>query len=135
MKITGLKTFMQRVGNRPRLLLRVDTDEGISAGARRTTTARIWALVPVLDYLFEQVKGDDPRRVEYVTQKLIRKARFPQGAIGLAAISAIDHALWDIAAKALDVPVYSLLGGAVRDRVSVYCRRLLRTGPGGMPAT
>ena len=120
MKITGFKTFMQRVGNRPRLLLRVDTDEVISGWGEAYNHGPDWALVPVLDYLFEQVKGDDPRRVEYVTQKLIRKARFPQGAIGLAAISAIDHALWDIAAKALDVPVYSLLGGTVRDRVSVY---------------
>ncbi|MFB8369382.1 mandelate racemase/muconate lactonizing enzyme family protein [Pseudarthrobacter sp. NPDC055928] len=120
MKITGFKTFMQRVGNRPRLLLRVDTDEGISGWGEAYNHGPDWALVPVLDYLFEQVKGDDPRRVEYVTQKLIRKARFPQGAIGLAAISAVDHALWDIAAKALDVPVYSLLGGTVRDRVSVY---------------
>ena len=39
---------------------------------------------------------------------------------GLAAISAIDHALWDISAKALGVPVYMLLGGHARDRVRVY---------------
>ncbi|GGF41609.1 hypothetical protein GCM10010922_16410 [Microbacterium sorbitolivorans] len=53
--------------------------------------------------------------------KITRLARFPQCAIGLAALSAIDHALWDISAIALNVPVYQLLGGRVRDRVPVYC--------------
>ncbi len=50
----------------------------------------------------------------------MQQCRFPPGALGLAAISAIDHALWDISAKALGVPVYLLLGGHVRDRVRVY---------------
>ena len=44
--------------------------------------------------------------------KMLQHARFPPGALGLAAISAIDHALYDISAKALGVPVYQLLGGA-----------------------
>ena len=37
-----------------------------------------------------------------------------------AAVSAIEHALWDIAGKAAGVPVYKLLGGKVRDKVRVY---------------
>src|SRR5262249_51645167 len=48
------------------------------------------------------------------------QCRFPPGALGLAAISTIDHCLWDISAKALGVPVYMLLGGHARDRVRVY---------------
>ena len=51
---------------------------------------------------------------------LMQQTRFPPGALGLAAISAIDHCLWDISAKALGVPVYMLLGGNVRDKVKVY---------------
>jgi galactonate dehydratase len=46
--------------------------------------------------------------------------RFPPGPTILAAISGIEHALWDIKGKALGVPVWQLLGGAVRDRVRVY---------------
>ena len=121
MKITGLTSYRQRVGNRPRVLVRVDTDEGISGWGEAYNHGPDLALPPILDYLFLQIQGDDPRRIEYVTQKLIRKARFPPGALGLAAISAIDHALWDISAKALGIPVYALLGGNVRDRVRVYC--------------
>ena len=51
----------------------------------------------------------------------MQSSRFPPGAIGLAAISAIDHALWDISGKAAGLPVYMLLGGHARDRVRVYC--------------
>lgn len=121
MKITGFKTFMTRVDERPRLLLRVDTSEGISGWAECYNHGPDWALVPLLDYLFLHVQGEDPRRVEFCVNKLNQQARFPPGALGLAAISAVDHALWDIAAKAAGVPVYALLGGSVRDRVRVYC--------------
>lgn len=119
--VTGLRTFMQRVGNRPRLLVRIDTDAGISGWGEAYNHGPDLALTPVLDYLFELIRGLDARRVEHISTILLRSARFPQGAIGLAAISAIDHALWDIAGKAAGLPVYMLLGGQVRDRIPVYC--------------
>ena len=50
----------------------------------------------------------------------MQQSRFPPGAMGLAAIAAINNCLWDIAAKALGVPVYTMLGGHVRERVQVY---------------
>jgi galactonate dehydratase len=103
------------------VLVRIDTDEGISGWGEAYNHGPDLALVPLLDYFGGQLRGEDPRRVEHLSQLLIRSARFPQGALGLAAIAAIDHALWDIKAKALEVPVYELLGGAVRDRVRVYC--------------
>ncbi len=120
MKITGYRTYLQRVGNRPRVLLRLDTDEGISGWGEAYNHGPDKALVPYLDYLFGQIEGIDPRRIEFIMQKLLQAARFPPGAIGLAAHSAIDHALWDISGKAAGLPVYMLLGGHVRDRVRVY---------------
>lgn len=120
MKITAIKSFMQRDGNRPRLLVRVDTDEGIAGWGEAYNHGPDRALVPVLDYLALQIAGHDPRRVEFIYQMLLQSSRFPPGAIGLAAIAAIEQALWDISAKALNVPVYMLLGGAMRDRVRVY---------------
>lgn len=119
--ITGLRTYMQRVGNRPRLLVRIDTSLGIHGWGEAYNHGPDLALPAVLDYLFEYLHGQDARRVEHLNTLLIRAMRFPQGAIGLAAIAAIDHALWEIAAKHAGVPVYQLLGGRVRDKVAVYC--------------
>lgn len=120
MKITGLRSFMTRDRDRPRVIVAVDTDEGITGWGECYNHGPDRALPPLLDFLFLQIEGEDPRRIERIVLKLLQQARFPPGALGLAAISAIDHALWDISAKAAGVPVYMLLGGHVRDRVRVY---------------
>ncbi len=120
MKITSLKSYMTCDRDRPRVLVAIGTDEGITGWGECYNHGPDRALPPLLDYLFGQLEGEDARRIERLYQKLLMQSRFPPGALGLAAISAIDHALWDISAKALNVPVYQLLGGAVRDRVRVY---------------
>lgn len=120
MKITGLRSFMARDGNRPRVIVALDTDAGITGWGECYNHGPDRALPPLLYYLFGQIEGEDPRRIERIMLKLYQHTRFPPGALGLAAMSAIDHALWDISAKALGVPVYQLLGGTVRDRVRVY---------------
>jgi galactonate dehydratase len=120
MLITRLRSFMARDRDRPRVLVAIDTDEGITGWGECYNHGPDRALAPLLDYLFLQIQGHDPRRIEYLILKLLQQTRFPPGALGLAAISAIDHALWDISAKALNVPVFMLLGGHARDRVRVY---------------
>ncbi|WP_030755791.1 mandelate racemase/muconate lactonizing enzyme family protein [Streptomyces sp. NRRL F-5135] len=120
MRIASLQTFRQRVGDRPRVLVRISTEDGLDGWSEVYNHGPDLAYPPLLDYLFEQIKGMDARNPGRVNQFLLQSSRFPQGALGLAAIAAIDHALWDIAAKSLGVPVYQLLGGAVRDRVRVY---------------
>jgi galactonate dehydratase len=120
MKIDRLRAFMSRDKDRPRLVIAIDTDDGLTGWGECYNHGPDKALVPLLDYLFELIRGEDPRRIEYLILYLLQQCRFPPGALGLAAISAIDHCLWDISAKALGVPVYQLLGGHVRDRVRVY---------------
>ncbi|MPY50762.1 mandelate racemase/muconate lactonizing enzyme family protein [Streptomyces acidicola] len=120
MRIESLETFRQRVGDRPRVLVKIGTDDGVVGWSEVYNHGPDLAYPPLLEYLFDQIKGMDARSPSRVNQFLLQSGRFPQGALGLAAIAAIDHALWDIAAKALGVPVYRLLGGAVRDRVRVY---------------
>jgi galactonate dehydratase len=120
MKIDRLRAYMSRDKDRPRLVVAIDTDDGLTGWGECYNHGPDKALAPLLDYLFEFIRGEDPRRIEYLILYLLQQCRFPPGALGLAAISAIDHCLWDISAKALGVPVYQLLGGHVRERVRVY---------------
>ncbi len=120
MKITALNTFIAKYRGRPGALVKVETDEGLYGWGEAYGSGPELSVKPIVDYIFEMIKGEDPRRIEYIMMKLHQQFRFPQGGPSLAAISAIDHALWDISGKAADLPVYMLLGGAARDRVLVY---------------
>lgn len=120
MKIDRLRAFMTRDKDRPRVVLALDTDDGLTGWGECYNHGPDKALLPLLDYLMTFLRGQDATRVEYLNHMLLQQARFPPGALGLAAISGIDHCLWEISAKALGVPVYRLLGGHVRDRVRVY---------------
>ena len=120
MKIDRMRAYMTRDANRPRVLLALDTEDGLTGWGECYNHGPDQAFFPLLDYLFGFIRGQDPRRIEYLILHLLQQSRFPPGALGLAAISAIDHCLWDISAKALNVPVYQLLGGHARDRVRVY---------------
>ena len=120
MKIDRLRAFMSRDKDRPRVVVAIDTDDGLTGWGECYNHGPDKALPPLLDYLFQFIEGQDPRRIEYIVQYLYQQCRFPPGALGLAAISAIDHCLWDISAKALNVPVFQLLGGHVREKVRVY---------------
>ena len=120
MKIDRLRVFMSRDKDRPRVVLAMDTDEGITGWGECYNHGPDLALFPLFEYLLQFIRGQDPRRITHIHQYLMKQTRFPPGALGLAAISAIDHCLWDISAKALGVPVYQLMGGHVRDKVQVY---------------
>jgi len=109
-KIDRLRAFMTRDKDRPRVVVAVDTDDGLTGWGECYNHGPDKALSPILDYLFDFIRGHDPSRIEYLVLMLMQQSRFPPGALGLAAISAIDQCLWDISAKALNVPVYRLLG-------------------------
>jgi galactonate dehydratase len=74
--------------------------------------------------LFEtRLKGKNPLNVHRLFED-IRKAGFFEGGqsgMFVAVLSAVESALWDLAGKALGLPVYQLLGGKFRDKVRVYC--------------
>ena len=80
MHITGFKTYMQRVDDRPRLLLKIETSEGISGWGECYNHGPDWALPPLLDYLYGFLSGQDPTRVDYLVNLLIQQSRFPPGA-------------------------------------------------------
>jgi len=120
LRIDRLETFLQRVGDRPRVLVKITTAGGLVGWSEVYNHGPDLAFPPLLEYLVDQVRGVDATRVSFVNELLRQSSRFPPGALGLAAISAIDHALWDVAGQAAGLPVYRLIGGAVRDRVRVY---------------
>ncbi|MBL0269848.1 MAG: mandelate racemase/muconate lactonizing enzyme family protein [Chitinophagaceae bacterium] len=70
-----------------------------------------------------RIKNQNPLNVHRLFEQ-IRKSGFFQGAqsgMYVAVLSAIETALWDLAGKALNLPVYQLLGGKFRDKIRVYC--------------
>ena len=108
-------------GTREFVTLELDTDQGIQGiGVTFFGGLLTPALKEAVDDLGRLVIGEDPLRVEAVSEKLKRVAGSsgPEGIFTLA-LSAIDIALWDIKGKALDQPVCSLLGGC-RDRAPTY---------------
>ena len=119
MRITRIEslTFAQL----PRLLLvRVHTDSGI-IGLGETYDKVPGARGALHGTLAPILLGNDPRDIERLWGFCFDTIRY-HGFAGaeLRALSAVELALWDILGKSLDAPLYRLLGGAVRDRVSTY---------------
>jgi galactonate dehydratase len=120
MKIRNIRCLLGNVGNRNIIFLETRTDEGITGLGEAFGPGPDLAVVETVEYLKEWLVGKDPRNIEGLWATMYQGLRFPPGAVALAAISGIEHTLWDISAKALGVPVYRLLGGRVRDRIRVY---------------
>lgn len=117
MKITSLEMFKVA----PRwLFLKVSTDEGLAGWGEPVVEGRADTVRAAVEEMAEYLIGRDPGQIEDIWQTLYRGGFYRGGPILSSAISGIDQALWDIAGKRFGVPVYQLLGGAVRDRMRVY---------------
>ena len=108
------------MGERDFLLCLVHTDEGITGFGEPYPIGPNRAVVEAINDLAEWIIGRDPRDIVGLWNLMYAHSRFPGGSILNAAISGIEHALWDIAGKAAGLPVYRLLGGKCRDRVRIY---------------
>jgi galactonate dehydratase len=120
MKITNIECYPVWAGHRNFLFVVVDTDAGIHGVGETGITGRELAVMGAIEHFKGDLIGMDPFRIEHIWQVLFRGGFFPAQRILSSAISAIDIALWDIKGKALNVPVYELLGGKVRDKVVCY---------------
>lgn len=103
-------------------LVRIDTDEGISGYGEANPDAGAAAVVGLISGLRDLLIGEDPRNVERCWEKLRRAKVFAgaQAGVFVIALSGIELALWDVAAKAAGQPIYRLLGGRFRERIRVY---------------
>ncbi len=120
MKITSITTHVVNMGHRNIPFVRVDTDDGIHGTGEAYSCGPDLATVKVIEDLGEWLRGRDPRDIEKLWHLMYAGSRFPGGMVLNAAISGIEHALWDITGKALGVPVYRLIGGKCRDKIRVY---------------
>ncbi|HVG38990.1 MAG TPA: D-mannonate dehydratase ManD [Pyrinomonadaceae bacterium] len=121
MKIVDAKVLVCSPG-RNFVTLKLVTDEGLYGLGDATLNGRELAVVSYLsDYLLPCLIGRDPSQIEDVWQYCYRGAYWRRGPVTMAAIGAIDTALWDIKAKALGTPLYNLLGGKCRRGVMAYC--------------
>lgn len=117
MKITALTTYLVA----PRwCFLRIDTDAGITGWGEPVIEGRAHTVAAAVAELADYLIGEDPMRIEAHWQTLTKGGFYRGGPILSSAVAGIDQALWDITGKALGVPVWQLLGGAVRDRIRVY---------------
>ncbi len=120
MKITRVRVFnpadktnLAGFLNLSDIVVAVDTDAGITGYGQGGTP-------DLLRYASGSLIGEDPFRTEFLWQRMYRSSIYPAGSERLHAVGALDCALWDLKGKALDAPVYQLLGGRARNHVECY---------------
>ena len=120
MKITGGSVVVCSPG-RNFVTLKLETEDGIHGLGDATLNGRELSVASYLsDHVLPLLVGRDARRIEDIWQFLYKGAYWRRGPVTMSAIAAVDMALWDIKGKALNAPVYQLLGGASREGVMVY---------------
>jgi galactonate dehydratase len=129
MKITEIKAFPVWVGQRNQLVVKVETDEGISGLGESGLSGRELAVAGAIQHYREFLLGRDPLRRGALWQEMYRSQYFEGGRVLSAAISALDMALYDITGKALGVPVYQLLGGPQREFIPCFATAWAPMGP------
>jgi L-alanine-DL-glutamate epimerase-like enolase superfamily enzyme len=123
-KITGVHIF-ERI--EPYTLLEVSTDADITGiGITRSPSTVIGPIIKAGRAGLEQaLVGEDPHDVRQLWRKMFigwgaQRGRGAEGGLAVNAMAALDMALWDIRGKALGLPIYRLLGGAVQPQVMAY---------------
>ncbi|MBM3494998.1 MAG: bifunctional D-altronate/D-mannonate dehydratase, partial [Armatimonadetes bacterium] len=120
MKVTEVRVVLTCPG-RNYVFVKVMTDSpglyGIGEGTLSGSESVVAEAIRHMGFL---LVGRDPRRIEDTWDLLYRQGYWRGGPVFMAALAAIDMALWDIKGKIAGLPVYELLGGAARDAVACY---------------
>jgi L-alanine-DL-glutamate epimerase-like enolase superfamily enzyme len=122
MKIVKLEDFHADGGWDNYSFLKITTDEGVT-GWSEFNESRRKGMTALIHGLGATLIGEDPCALGRIDAALYARSRSTAGGLSSHAIAAIENACLDIKGKALGVPVYELLGGAVRDRMAVYWSR------------
>lgn len=130
LKITDVRTFLMNAGGDENyVFVKIYTNQGITGIGEGTIPSKGLTMSHAILEHKRYLVGRDPTDIERHWQNMFRGPRYRGGPVLMSAISAIDIALWDIFGKAVDLPVWKLLGGKARDAVRVYPK----PGSGGTP--
>ena len=117
MKISTIELFKVP----PRwLFVKITTDDGLTGWGEPIVEGKADSVMACVNELRGQLIGKEAGHIEELWQTMYRCNFYRGGPVLTSAMSGIEQALWDLKGKALGVPVYDLLGGAVRDRLQVY---------------
>ena len=120
MKIIAAEVFVTSP-SRNFVTLRITTEDGVTGIGDATLNGRELAVAAYLkEHVAQLLIGKDPHRIEDTWQFLYRSSYWRRGPVTMAAIAAVDMALWDIKGKLAGMPVYQLLGGASRNGLRAY---------------
>ncbi|WP_086981046.1 D-mannonate dehydratase ManD [Vibrio aphrogenes] len=120
MKITDIQVFVTSPG-RNFVTVKVTTESGVYGLGDATVNGRELAVVTYLEeHVVPCLVGRDAHNIEDIWQYLYKGVYWRRGPITMAAIAAIDMALWDIKGKVAGLPVYQLLGGKCREAITLY---------------
>jgi galactonate dehydratase len=120
LKITDLRSAVVRAHGL-QLHVRVFTDQGLIGQGEGTDA--VAGGVPLVAGFRSALLGQDPLNVDFLFERIRTAGIFAGAQAGqyVAALSAVEIALWDLAGKALGLPVWQLLGGRMRERIRLYC--------------
>ena len=128
LKIKSIKAYPVWIGHRNQLLVKIETNKDIYGWGESGLSSRELAVKSILLHFENFLKGKDPFKIGRIWQEIYRSQYFECGRVITAAMSAIDIALHDIKAKALNVPVYELIGGKQRDFVPAFASTAVPPG-------
>ncbi len=145
MKITRVSAIVLRLptvttacdGTQDTCLIKIETDEGLTGwGEVDSAPTVVKAIVEaphshkICNGLANALEGADPRAVEVCMAKMFSAANYyGRTGVGRHAMAGINQALWDIAGKAAQCPVYRLFGGPFQTRFRAYCSILFGDTP------
>jgi galactonate dehydratase len=102
------------------LFLKITTDDGLVGWGEPIVEGKAATVQAAVEEMSDFLIGREAGAIEDLWQVLYRGGFYRGGPVLTSAISGIEQALWDIKGKRLGVPIYELLGGAVREKIQVY---------------
>jgi L-alanine-DL-glutamate epimerase-like enolase superfamily enzyme len=125
---TPLKLAWGAMTKRSFGIVLIETDRGLTGIGETSVNFPHWSVkerqATIEDGIRPMLLGEDPLRIEYLWEKMVKALGrlgllWGKGAV-MSAVGGVDIALWDIAGKAYDLPIWALMGGKVADRIPLY---------------